>query len=83
MRTIGRSGARSSSTWSCDKTLRGAMECRAENVAHVMSAMFGAMAPDSSLVMSRRLAMKRLSRSASSCTVAEQIALQFLVKFAE
>ena len=36
------------------------------------SAVFGTMAPDSSLVMSSRLAMKRLSRSDSSITVASR-----------
>ena len=38
-------------------------------------ASFGATAPDSSLVMSRRLAMKRLSRSDSSMIVAEKLDL--------
>ena len=49
---------------------------RADDLADVVqSARFGATAPDSSRVMSRRLAMKRLSRSDSSMMVASSSAL--------
>ena len=47
------------------------------------SAAFGTMAPDSSLVMSSRLAMKRLSRSDSSMMVASRSRFSRVVRLAD
>ena len=45
--------------------------------------MLGAIAPDSSLVMSSRLAMKRLRRSDSSITVANSSTFSASLRFDE
>ena len=61
--------------------LAGPPQRAADDLAEIdAGAVFGTMAPDSSLVMSSRLAMKRLSRSDSSMTVAEQFGLRRLAR---
>ena len=55
-----------------DLARRGAARCRRSR-RHRAAPQFGSMAPDSSRVMSSRLAMKRLSRSASSTHGGEQL----------
>ena len=57
-----------------DLARRAQGRCRRSR-RHRAGAVFGLIAPDSSLVMSSRLAMKRLSRSDSSRMVREQVGL--------
>ena len=60
---------------------RARCSARADDLADVdASARFGAIAPDSSRVMSSRLAMKRFSRSASSWIGREQLLARGLVE---
>ena len=73
--TIGRSGATSTSTRWLARILPARSSALPTISPTSCSAAFGTTAPDSSLVMSSRLAMKRLSRSASSMMVASRSAL--------
>ena len=72
--TIGRSAASCRSTWCLARILAARRSALPTISCRSCGAMFGVTAPDSSLVMSSRLAMKRLSRSDSSITVASSSA---------
>ena len=64
------------------RTLRARWSAAPRTSLRSLSAMFGSMAPDSRRVMSSRLAMKRFSRSASSCTVASRSSFESSSRFA-